>query len=351
MRDNNKRIVFGKDEVYNGKLYKKAKDESFFENRFNLSVVETIWINDCLPSSLLEKINQFLLEKPSLTVQVFLKDAHGFNFGEINNVVTLGIDFDTLTTNADLAALSSLKTLGVGVLDGKCKNFLDSIGTLTQLPDLRIGYINSSLNFLSNLSQLKRLDLKGVKSKGGLSFLSRMPNLLYFIIYQGHFSSYKGINNCSNLLRLDLGYLRNFSNEIIDQTFENLQQLKALELSCLPKLTNINFLSGLKSLEYLEMNSLKQLESLSPIANLNLNYLKADSFVPLDKRCDYLDKVKFVLLDAGYDKTSKAHLIDNFKGDSLFMRKSFKDSKIDLGDLIYSYKPEHLLKDYNTPTH
>ncbi len=344
MRDNNKRIVFGKDEVYNGKLFKKAKDESFFEDQSNLSDVEDMWIRDCLSSSLLEKINFLLLQKPSITVQVFLKDAHGFDFGRINNVVTLGLDFDTLTTNADLSPLSKLETLAIGVLDGKCKNHLDSIGTLTKLPDLRIGHINSSLDFLSNLNQLKRLDLKGVKSKTGLSFLKDKPNLLYFIIYKGHFASYEGINNCSNLLRLDLGYLRNFSNDIMDTTFDKLENLKAVELSCLPNLSNIDFLASLKSLEYLEMNSLKRLQSLSPIANLNLSYLKADSFIPLDKRCDFLAKAQFLLIDSGYDNTSKAQLINHFKGDSLFIGKYFKTGNLDLGKLFDSYKPYHLLR-------
>ena len=341
-----KEALFGNDEIdFNGKLIKKARDISFFREESNFEELETIRINDIPAIGILEKINELVLSKPSILISIYLKDIHGFSFDKLSDAVNMTIMFQTLTAEVDIGKFEKIKRLNISSLDGSGKKYIQSLENLTQLEDLRIGGFKSDLEFINGLTQLKRLDCKSVKSAKGLEFLKNKQQLKYLIIYQGKFSNYKGIDNCINLLRLDLGYLRKLNNEIMTDSLSALKKLKAVELTALPELSNINFLSGCTSLEYLEMNTLKRLESFKSIESLHLHYLKADGFVPVDKNCACLQNCNYILTNGAYDTESKSELIKKFTGDTLMIGgKVIKKGKFDPYDFIEKYKPENLLK-------
>ena len=146
-RENRKKILFGRDESYNNTLFRKAKEITCFKDSSTLDEIEEITINDKLNSSFLYKIDELLKSKPGIRVHVFLDDAREFYWSGISSVVDLSLTFEHLTGEVDLKGFTNLKKLIIGTSAGNSKDFLNSMGSLTQLEDLRMGGLIKSLEF------------------------------------------------------------------------------------------------------------------------------------------------------------------------------------------------------------
>ncbi|WP_405603891.1 hypothetical protein [Polaribacter sp. Asnod1-A03] len=167
-----------------------------------------------------------------------------------------------------LELFPNLKAFGVsGYME--CSN-INSIGSLNNLKSLSINIYNlENIDFLDKInSSLKSLILGNTKSKKfDISILSRFDNLVNLSVW-GHKRGVEEISKLSSLEKLQLSV--NLEN--LD-FISHLDKLRSVKLS-FSEIKNLNALTKLKSLKYLDIYQLRKLSNIEFISELkSLKYL------------------------------------------------------------------------------
>lgn len=225
---------------------------------------------------------------------------------QLENLVSLNLRSNQLQDISQLAALEKLEK--VDLRDNKVTDIsplagldrleylnlygnstlqsIEPLASLSNLEKLIIGYVpvGSQVDNLSTLSTLKYLNLRdcGVED---LTFLSELSNLEYLNLHSN--TNIQDINPIKHLTNLETLILVDVPLQGQEDLLANLQNLSYLNLRN-TGLTDITFLAELDGLEYLNLHSNSDIQSIAPLAGLsNLEDLILRD-VPINDQSEHL---------------------------------------------------------------
>jgi len=180
---------------------------------------------------------------------------------ECPGIEALYIDNQFIEDLSTLYSLKYLKKLGTG--ETKAELELGNLSTLEQL------YItwHKKISGLSKLLNLKELSIWDYAPKtGDLEEISNLFGLETLIITQSRIRTLKGISNLNQLKNLQLNYLRTLS-DISD--IDKINNLEKLELESCKNIEDFSVIKNLKNLYELDLFKCKEMENINFIKDLS----------------------------------------------------------------------------------
>jgi hypothetical protein len=163
----------------------------------------------------------------------------------------------------NVVKLKNLEHLGVGIFDLDNFDFLDKINpNLTELSLHQTKSKKPSINAVSRFSRLKFLYLEDQQK--GIEAINQLKNLRRIVLRSISTKNVDYLEGLTDLWNVDikLGGIKNFD------ALTRLPNLKYLELWQVRGLSDLNFISKLKPLQFLFLQSLAQVEQLPDVAGL-----------------------------------------------------------------------------------
>ena len=228
----------------------------------NLSTLSTIQFAEPLSEKELDSLQEYIFNvRPETTLRVYGHYSSECDLSFLKKFPSIkGFSADCLMNAKNVECinyLTNLEQLGIGIYKLTSLDFIKE--NSSNLKQLEIGATFSkkpSLDFLSKFIGLEDLYIEG--QANGINHITELKNLQKIVLRSVTVSNLDFLLNSKNLWSVDikLGGIKNFS------ALTKLPHLKFLELWQINKLADISFISELKELQNLFIQSLRNVEAL-----------------------------------------------------------------------------------------
>lgn len=252
----------GRYQIYKG--ISKSDLESLVKN----PATEVVQFSSMLTEKEIDMLENIVFSKrPDILLRVYDYSAETTcDLGFIQQIPSLrGFSADCLTDAKGIESvtkLEQLEYLGVGISNLESFDFLDKIN-----PNLKELYLHNTrskkpeIHSIERFSKLKHLYLEGQQK--GIESIVKLKNLEKIVLRSISTSDIGYLKNLDNLWSVDikLGGIKDLSD------LASLKSLKYLELWQVRDLNDLSFVSNLQTLQNLFIQSLKQVTELPDLSN------------------------------------------------------------------------------------
>lgn len=231
-------------------------------------------------------LNEFYNKYPQIGLRILWYDLLDFDFyKQIPSVKNFDISSFNTSDYSFLLQNTELTDLGIGETKSTSVD-LSFIKEFKKLKTLHIDGMKKGLDSISQLSELERLTLRGVKMND-LDIIKDLRNLRQLRLLFGSYKNLDSVAKVKTLRTLEISRTRQIPNYDFLNSMENLNSLYLEGMSKMEKLPNLSGLKNLKRIQIENNSRLTDITNMNQLSNLEIFLL----FFPENFKAAYRQKL------------------------------------------------------------